>query len=170
VATAAGERVPSPSFQVAAAVAIGLLALAVAVLTVLLAALYRQVGVLERRLAPRSFLALADEGPAIDRTAPSLPGASRRGPELVVFGSARCILCRELAPGLSALADDGLAVLPVDVDLDPGVAESFAVPGTPYAVLLVDGSVAAKGLVNTLEQVELLVDAGVGRVGARAVA
>jgi hypothetical protein len=50
--------------------------------------------------------------------------------------------------------------------------ETFArwrVPGTPFAVHVVDGKVAAKGTVNTLEQLDSLLAAGRGRVQLAAV-
>jgi hypothetical protein len=43
------------------------------------------------------------------------------------------------------------------------------VPGTPFAVHVVDGLVAAKGTVNTLEQLDGLLAAGRGRTQLAAV-
>jgi hypothetical protein len=72
-------------------------------------------------------------------------------------------LCRELAPGFRALTREGLLVRGVDEDAEPEAFARYRVPGTPYIVHTVDGVVMAKGLVNTLEQVEDLVGVGLER-------
>jgi hypothetical protein len=140
-----------------------LLTVAVVVLAVLVLALYRHVGVLERRLGPRTALEIPDEGPPFGLRAPRLDGLTGTGSELIAFGSDHCRLCRELTPGFRALARDGLAIRGVDEDADPEAFARFRVPGTPYVVHTVDGVVVAKGLVNTLEQVEELVGLGLER-------
>lgn len=162
VASGAADRDPSGGALLVAAVAV--LAVAVAVLAVLVLALYRQVGVLERRLGPRAALEIPHEGPPLGEPAPDLPGLARAGAELVAFGSAGCRLCRELEPGLRALARDGLRVIGVREDADPDAFARYGVPGTPFLVHCVDGVVTAKGLVNTLEQAEELVAVGAARV------
>jgi hypothetical protein len=48
-------------------------------------------------------------------------------------------------------------------DDEPDAFERWRVPGTPFAVHVVNGTVAAKGTVNTLEQLEELVSLGVAR-------
>ena len=53
-------------------------------------------------------------------------------------------------------------------DEQPEVFGDYRVPGTPFVVYIVDGVVAARGLVNTLEQVEELIAVGEERVGAPA--
>lgn len=162
VASGAADRDPSGGALLAMAVAV--LAVAVIVLGVLVLALYRQVGVLERRLGPRAALEIPDEGPPLGQPAPDLAGLARTGAELVAFGSAGCRLCRELEPGLRALARDGVRVIGVREDADPDAFARFGVPGTPFLVHCVDGVVTAKGLVNTLEQAEELVAVGAARV------
>lgn len=159
---------PGPSSQALVAAALVALAIAVAILVVLVLALYRQVGVLEGRLGPRGALELAEEGPALGRPAPHLAALARRGPELVAFSSPGCRLCAEIAPALAALVRKGLMVHAVNEDEDADAFAAFSVPGTPFAVYLADGLVAAKGLVNTLEQIEELIAMGEGRVGAAA--
>jgi uncharacterized membrane protein YphA (DoxX/SURF4 family) len=149
-------------------VALGLLAAAVVALGLLVLALYRQVGVLTLRLGPRVALELAEEGPEVGEPAPSLERLALRGQELVMFASANCRLCRQLAPGISALAREGLAVRMVEEELEGDAFERWNVPGTPFAVHLVDGRVAAKGTVNTLEELDGLLQVGVGRVHAAA--
>jgi uncharacterized membrane protein YphA (DoxX/SURF4 family) len=148
--------------------ALALLAAAVVVLALLVLALYRQVGVLTLRLGPRVALELAEEGPPVGDPAPLLDALDRRGAELVVFASANCRLCRQLAPGVAALAREGLAVHVVEEEAEPDAFERWNVPGTPFAVHLVDGRVAAKGTVNSLEELDGLVSTGARRVHAAA--
>lgn len=144
-------------------VALAVLALAVAVLALLVFALYRQVGVLSLRIAPRAALELAEEGPAVGAPAPPLSGLARRGSELVAFFSEDCRLCRELAPAVRALAREGIAVRAVSEGEEAGAFARWNVPGSPFVVHVVDGVVAAKGLVNTLEQLDGLVAVGSAR-------
>lgn len=167
VALAVADR-PTPSSGVLVGVALAALALSVAVLVVLVLALYRQVGVLEGRLGPRAALELAEEGPPLGRPAPRSPGLTRSGSELVAFSSPGCRLCAEIAPALDVLRRGGLVVHAFAEDRDPAVFAAFGVPGTPFVVYLSDGLVAAKGLVNTLEQIEELIATGQGRVRAAA--
>ncbi|HTI33877.1 MAG TPA: MauE/DoxX family redox-associated membrane protein [Miltoncostaea sp.] len=147
---------------------VALLAVAVVVLTVLVLALFRQVGVLEARLGPRAALELEDEGPPLGRPAPHAAPLARRGPELLAFSSRGCRLCAELAPALDALRRDGLPVHELIEDEDPDAFAAHRVPGTPFVVFTVDGVVAGKGLVNTLEQIEELIAVGRERVAAAA--
>lgn len=167
VATGAADR-GAPSGDVLMAASLVALALVVAVLVVLVLALYRQVGVLESRLGPRAALELAEEGPPLGSEAPALPALARSGAELVAFSSPGCRLCAELAPALAALEREGLPVHGVKEDQDAEVFAAWSVPGTPFVVYAVDGRVAAKGLVNTLEQIEELIDMGERRVGVAA--
>jgi uncharacterized membrane protein YphA (DoxX/SURF4 family) len=149
-------------------VAVGVLTVAVAVLALLVLALYRQVGVLTLRLGPRVPLELAEEGPEVGAPAPALEGLQLRGAELVAFFSPGCRLCRQLAPGVAALARQGLAVRVVEEADDELAFERWNVPGTPFVAHVVDGVVAAKGTVNTLEELEELLATGAARVNAAA--
>ncbi len=101
--------------------AIAVLALAVAALAVLVLALYRQVGVLALRIAPRHALELAEEGPELGADAPQLDRLTRDGEELVAFLGAGCRVCHELEPSLRALAREGLPVHLV-YDVEDGAA------------------------------------------------
>jgi thiol-disulfide isomerase/thioredoxin len=168
VASGVAADVSAPSADALVVAALAVLAVVVAGLVVLVLALYRQVGVLEARLGPAAALELADEGPPLGATAPALAGLARSGPELVAFGSPGCRLCAEIAPAVRALARDGLSVHAIAEDQQPDVFRRYRVPGTPYVVYLEDGVVAAKGLVNTLEQIEELI--ATGRERARAAA
>jgi hypothetical protein len=153
-----------PSGEILVVIALASLGAAVAVLGALVFALYRQVGILTLRIGPGLALELAEEGPPVAEPAPELDGLAGAGPELVAFFSPGCRLCRQLAPAVRALARDGLPVHVVYENEEPAVFERWRVPGTPFAVHVVDGMVAAKGTVNTLEQLEELVAVGKGRV------
>ena len=160
---------PTPSRDTVVVIALAVLTLAVVALGGLVLALYRQVGVLTLRLGPGVALEVAEEGPPVGEEAPELEGLARLGSELAVFFSSDCRLCRSLAPSVRALAREGL---PVQVVYEEEAPETFArwrVPGTPFAVHVVDGKVAAKGTVNTLEQLDGLLAAGRGRVQLAAV-
>jgi hypothetical protein len=157
-------EVPRPSAQALILIALVVLAVAVVGLAALVLALYRQVGLLTLRVGPGVALELAEEGPPLGEPAPELAGLAGSGPELAVFFSPGCRLCRQLAPGVRALAREGLAVHVVYENEVPQTFERWAVPGTPFAVHIVEGVVVAKGTVNTLEQLEQLVSIGAERV------
>jgi Methylamine utilisation protein MauE len=167
LAAFAGD-VGRPSRDALVLAALLVLAAAVVVLGLLVLALYRQVGVLTLRLGPRVALELDEEGPPLGAAAPALEHLGRVGDELVMFFSDNCRLCRQLAPGIAALAREGLPVRVVDEVEEPDAFERWSVPGTPFAVHLVNGTVAAKGTVNTLEEVDGLLVTGAGRAHAAA--
>lgn len=144
-------------------VAISATGLLVIALTLAVLALYRQVGVLSLRLGPRTALELDEEGPPVGQPAPLLEGLNRRGSELVAFVSLNCRMCIEVVPGLRALAKEGVPVHWVRDDTHDEVFTRWGVPGTPFVVHVVDGVVRAKGLVNTLEQVDWVIDVGTER-------
>jgi hypothetical protein len=143
---------------------LAVLGAAVVVLGLLVLALYRQVGILTLRLGPGVPLELAEEGPEVAEPAPELEGLVGAGQELVAFFSPGCRLCRQLAPGVRALAREGIPVRIVYEHEEPDAFERWHIPGTPFAVHLIGGRVAAKGTVNTLEQLEQLMSVGMERV------
>jgi uncharacterized membrane protein YphA (DoxX/SURF4 family) len=153
---------PSPDALVATALV--LLGLAVLGLSVLVLALYRQVGVLTMRLGPAVAFELAEEGPPLGDVAPDLDGLNRVGEELVAFFSPDCRLCRAIAPGIRAFEREGMPVRTVYEHEEPSAFERWRVPGTPFLVHVVDGFVAAKGTVNSLEQLDGLVALGTARM------
>lgn len=155
--------VVSPSRDTLVLVALAVLAVAVVALTALVLALYREVGVLTLRIGPRAALELAEEGPEVGEPAPPLDGLARHGSELVAFFSPNCRLCRELTPAVGALAREGLRVHVVEEGEDAEAFAQWSVPGTPFFVHVFDGIVAAKGLVNTLEQLDDLIALGSAR-------
>jgi hypothetical protein len=140
--------------------AVVVLGVCVGLLALLVLALYRQVGVLSQRLGPGLALEIAEEGPALNSPPPPLENLAGRGAELVAFVSANCRLCHELLPAFDALEGDQLTVRAIEEAHSPEVFESWNVPGTPFVALVIDGTVRAKGLVNTLEQIDGLIDLG----------
>jgi methylamine dehydrogenase accessory protein MauD len=148
----------------------------VAALTVVVIALIRQIGLLHLRLAPTGALDIG-EGPALGEHAPRMPVVAPGQEALVLFGSESCALCRALLPAAAALAraEPGLAVVVTSAsasfaaDVPPpavGLADvatvaAYRVRATPFAVYLdPNGVVGAKGIVNTLEQLEQVVARG----------
>jgi uncharacterized membrane protein YphA (DoxX/SURF4 family) len=160
----ADVEVARPSSDALIVAALAVLGLAIVVLGALVLALYRQVGVLTMRVGPGVALELAEEGPALGDVAPELDGLNRVGEELVAFFSVDCRLCRAIAPGVRAFEREGLPVKTVYENEEPAVFERWSVPGTPFLVHVVDGSVAAKGTVNSLEQLDGLVALGSARM------
>lgn len=155
--------------------------------------LARQVGLLHRRLRPSGAL-MANPGPAIGDKAPGFEGldlkhrpvrigGEQEKPTLVVFVSATCSSCEELAPALRSLwKSDRNALSIVMVGLMGSAEENsrfvsrlrlekipfvtsrdlgltYHVGPTPYGVLI-DGAgvVRAKGVVNHLEHLESLIN------------
>ena len=139
------------------------LTVCVAALAVLVLALYRQVGVLTQRLGPTTALEIAEEGPALNSPPPPLEQLAGTGAELVAFMSANCRLCHELLPAFDALDGREVSVRAIEEQASPEIFERWNVPGTPFVALVIDGVVRAKGLVNTLEQVDGLIDLGMER-------
>ena len=168
VAAFGGSLDLSVSADSVVAVMLVLLSGAVVLLSLLVLALYRQVGVLTLRIGPRVPFELAEEGPQLGQAAPALDGLRGRGSEVVFFFSSTCRICRQLSAGVAALARRGLKVRVVEEDVEEDAFARWNVPGTPFVVHLVDGVVAAKGTVNTLEELETLLDTGRARVHAAA--
>lgn len=136
---------------------------AVVVLALAVVALLRQVGVLHARLRPLGAH-FAGEGP--ERGAPA-PGGSvyaygDAALTLLAFTSPTCEICAGLAPGLRALRRQYADVALHEIDHGPstaGVFEAFGVRSTPYFVTVDrSGVVQARGVANTLEQIEVLVE------------
>lgn len=155
------------------AIAFVVLWLMVAVLSVVVIALARQVGTLHLRLGPRGALEVDEEGPELGAPLPTVSAAAPDGepvvlggagpPRLVLFASETCSICREVSPGIPAAAAAGRldAVVVHDVEAE----RAYGVPGTPFVVVLDErGVVRAKGTVNNLEQVEGLVDTASRRI------
>ena len=140
-----------------------LLWLAVLVLSLTTVALLRQIGVLHTRLRPMGGH-FAGEGP--ERLAPA-PAADvfdyrRSGLTLVAFVSPGCQVCAALLPSLRALDRqyDDLTLHVVDhAPETTGLFRAFNVSSTPYVVTVDhDGIVRVRGVANSLEQVEVMIE------------
>ena len=161
----------------------------VVVLCIVVVALARQIGTLHLRLGPRGALEIDDEGPPLGDAVEPVEVTSVDGehlvlggadaPQLLLFVSPGCDVCRQVLPSVDAVARKGDLAPVVVTDAGendtpsayrrgrgnaPLVAslaacEAYGVPGTPYALVLDgEGIVQAKGTVNNLEQMEGLVD------------
>jgi methylamine dehydrogenase accessory protein MauD len=165
-----------------------LLVLAMAAVTVALA---RQIGTLHMRLGPRGALEIDDEGPplgeapqpikTIDTSSAPVTIGGPGEAQLLMFVSPTCQMCRDVLPALPAVAEaahlvpyvvsEGEASLELEVArlrarvvVEKQANTLYAIPGTPYVVVLDDaGIVRAKGTVNNLEQMEGLVDTAAKR-------
>jgi methylamine dehydrogenase accessory protein MauD len=167
----------------------------VLILALLLISLARQVGALHLRLGPRGALELDDEGPPLGEAPPPIETRDIDGeaatiggpgtPQFLLFVSPNCLICRSILPSVPVVSKVGkmapyvISDAPDELDsreyasirgatrviLGPGIAETYAVPGTPYAIVLdARGVVRAKGTVNNLEQMEGLVDTATARL------
>jgi methylamine dehydrogenase accessory protein MauD len=170
--------------------------LLVLVLCLVVVALARQIGTLLLRVESRGALEVDDEGPPLEEAIPPTETVDARGrpvvlggpgeAQMLLFVSPGCRLCREVLPAVGPVAQTGRLVPYIVTDVDrektlsafgdrlgapvvpgPEIAAAFGVPGTPYAVILDrTGAAVAKGTVNTLEQMEGLVDTAARRLGA----
>ena len=144
------------------------------VLATVVVALARQVGALHLRLGPLGALEIDDEGPPLGEmlaaTTVAAPGDERvllGGPaasgRVVFFTSPTCPVCKQVLPALPAAAR--AAGFAPQVVSDPDAESRLAIPGTPY-VLVLDGPgiVRAKGTVNSMEQLDGLVDTAERRI------
>ena len=166
----------------------------VVVLTLVVLALTRQVGILHERVAPAGALQPI-EGPKVGEltdamTLTDLGGASIRiggaadRATLVLFVSPTCPVCKSLVPTAKSLARKEAARLRLVFasdgdkpdehlayarDLELGeqsyvlsemLGRRYQVSKLPFAVLIgADGTLSSKGLVNTREHLESLVEA-----------
>ena len=159
----------------------------VIVLCVLVVALARQIGTLHLRLGPRGALELDEEGPPLGDAPPARDAQDIDGRQVTIGGPGRaqlllfvspgCMVCGQVLPSLPAMArTHGLEAIALseedeietrrDLAVHRGVRlvagyehfSAYAVPGTPFAVILDRlGVVRGKGTVNNLEQLEGLV-------------
>lgn len=150
-------------------------------LGVLVVALAREVGALHLRLGPRGALEIDTEGPPLGAEVPLVRGVDLGGASAVLggpgstrvllFASPTCSLCDDVLYAMSSLARadaEGLVVgdtppdrmrdwrlLGIPVISSPEAFSAYAVPGTPYAVVLDEvGRVLAKGTPNDPGQLE----------------
>jgi hypothetical protein len=141
----------------------------IAVLTVAVLALARELGMLRLRLGAESALDVADEGPPLGERVP-LPERFDRGGRaqlaLAVFSSEGCRLCQGLRPVIAAFRRDPLVAVEVfDEVRDADVWHALRIPGSPFAVAFDrDGRVNAKGTFNTYGQLESILAAAERRL------
>lgn len=146
-----------------------------------LASTLRHVGAILLRMGPETY-GEVEEGPSIGQTVSdaSVP----EPPGILLFVSQTCSLCKPLVGRLPTLrrGHPGVQLVPVAIgdsgpakrkfvaslgqgargDLDE-LYRQWAIPGTPYGVAIgPDSTIRARGVVNTVEQVEVLVDAAIG--------
>lgn len=167
----------------------------VVILSLLVLALTRQVGILHERVAPAGAL-MPTSGPkvgelteaiavkGIDDSSLSVGGADASGlASLLLFISPTCPVCKSLVPTAKSLvkserhrmrlifASDGDALeqhlsYAKDLDLDDyayvlseALGRTYEVSKLPFAVLIgADGTLRGKGLVNTREHLESLIE------------
>ena len=137
--------------------------LLVLVLSVAVVALLRQIGVLHARLHPLGAH-FGGEGPPLDSDAPLIQGVdyAASATTLLAFTSPTCEVCKVLAPSLAALRRGYRDVRVHTVDLDDArsVFDAFKVRSTPYVVAVDQhGVVKGRGVVNSLEQIEEVLEA-----------
>jgi len=134
---------------------------AVIALSISVVALLRQIGLLHLRVAPMG-VNFAGEGPELDEPAPNIGRRWRTdGITLVAFTSATCELCADLHPGLVRLsnAERDLDLVTLDGQRDASAFASFSVRSTPYVVAIdEEGVVRSRGVANTLDQVEEMLE------------
>jgi hypothetical protein len=136
---------------------------AVVVLALAVVALLRQIGVLHARLSPMG-VHFAGEGPELDAPAPLAgPFAYEDSAlTLVAFTSATCEVCERLRPSLAALRRQYGEVNFVELEHDDRTSPTFRafnVSNTPYFVAVDrSGVVRGRGVANSLEQVEELIE------------
>jgi hypothetical protein len=135
---------------------------AVVVLSIAVVALLRQIGVLHARLHPLGAN-FGGEGPALESAAPRVLDVDYADSPLTLltFTSAGCEVCKVLRPSLDALRRGypEIALREIDLESARTVFDAFNVRSTPYAVAVDrNGTVRGRGIVNSLEQIEELVD------------
>lgn len=163
-------------------------------LFLLVLALVRQIGLIHRRIAPAYGARMDAQGPALGEIAPPLGAQDLAGNKvrlgylegkktLLVFVSASCVACDEVAPALRSIArsertstkmilvNDGSSaganafirkhnLREIPMIASQTLREQYGVHGSPYALLIDEmGRVQTKGIVNGLEQLESLVRA-----------
>ena len=136
--------------------------LTVIVLSVAVVALLRQIGVLHARLHPLGAN-FAGEGPALESPAPRLSDVEYGDAPLTLlaFPSPGCEVCKVLKPSFDALRRGYPEIQLREVDLEGarGTFDAFNIRSTPYAVAVdSSGVVRGRGIVNSLEQIEELLD------------
>ena len=159
IAFGAARLEPSDRMLVRAALAI--LMLAVIALSMAVLALAREVGILRMAMQSGGALEIPEEGPALGSTLAIERwfDVAELDLALAVFVSPDCPMCRNLGPSLEFInREPGVTVVTLDEEADPDAWDTFSAPGAPYAVALAgSGEVLAKGVANSLPQLESIV-------------
>lgn len=135
----------------------------VGVLGLTVIALLRQIGVLHARLRPLG-VHFGGEGPERLAAAPPIAGLDYAASSLtlVSFTAPGCSVCAELLPALRALRGQYRDIVVHEVSNASATASvfgDFRVRSTPYFVAVDrDGIVRGRGVANSLEQIELLIE------------
>lgn len=148
-----------PSAEGWLAVGLGGAFVCIALLTVAVLALARELGMLRLRLGAESALDVSEEGPPIGLRVDLRERFPHEAPAtlaLAIFSSEGCRLCQSLRPVLAAFQRDPLVAVEVfDEVRDADVWRELRIPGSPFAVALDrNGAVRAKGTFNTYGQLE----------------
>jgi methylamine dehydrogenase accessory protein MauD len=174
--------------------------IAVILQTLLILALFRYIGLLLDRM-PAQGPAVGKSAPRRDvvdiESGKHTLGAPSERHQILIFTSPNCPWCEEMAPHIapffSSLGSDYdlLLVLadqppagqsnayarrlgggaPLKLAIAPELFESYAVPGTPYGLLIDrDGIVRAKGTTNSLTDLQTLVKFPSSKSNQRSVA
>ncbi|MEO7804857.1 MAG: thioredoxin domain-containing protein [Actinomycetota bacterium] len=136
---------------------------AVILLGLTVVALLRQVGVLHARLRPQG-VHFAGEGPERLKPAPLPDRFNYQDAKttLLMFSSSNCAICDALKPGLRSLTRQYPEVQLNRIDHDDANADVFSVfnvRSTPYFVAVDQkGIVKVRGVANTIEQVEVMLE------------
>jgi hypothetical protein len=153
---------------------LGAALLGLAVLSAVVLALAREIGILRMAISPQGALEVPHEGPEVG-TDTALAGyfdAPPSDPRLrvAVFASEGCAMCQALRPVVAGFARNPRLVLrEFDEAADAAAWAVADVPGSPYAVALdPGGTVLAKGTFNSGAQLEsVLATAERRRAGRR---
>lgn len=160
---------------------------AVAVEALLLIAIMRQLGGLIVQLRPARIGEVEhDEGPEVGSEA-EVPGLHEGRPAIVLFLSTECSICRPLLPSIPVVRQryPEIEILSIvagqdtdermRIELETGIAarqdllelqSDWRIPGTPFAVAIdAEGRVDARGVVNSLDQLEGLAESLLHRQG-----
>lgn len=185
-------------FDVAFVVSYLVLWLVLAIVVIASLAIVRELALIRVRLGPEPGALATTDGPKIGSIAPPLEGAFldrgvmtiRAGPALIIWVSPGCRACLELLSQLARFVRSARipvyvvcqgteeqtrtllktyeVTVPVLVDADRKVEETFAIRLTPFAVAMdSDWTVRTKGVVNNDDQLESLANFEITLQGSR---
>lgn len=74
------------------------------------------------------------------------------GKSLVKFGAAWCGPCRQMAPAVEALAEEGYQVYDIDTDANTELASKYGIRSLPTSVVFENGEVVDTKIVALTKQ------------------